>query len=111
MVVEIGEATERGEVMAKLNSLADRQKHMHGLAEAAEQIAREERQARITHDRDIDLEHDIALQVMLRDGAKLDLQTYLEYAFFGEPPEGIENDAEFIASVPDIILKNTKFKM
>jgi len=94
--------------MAKLNSLADRQKHLHGLAEAAEQVAREERQTKIVHDRDIDLEHDIALQVMLKDGATLDLRTYLEYAFFGEPPEGIEEHAEFLASVPDIILHGPK---
>jgi hypothetical protein len=108
VVVETGKAIERGEVMAKLNSLTDRQKHMHGLAEAARQVAREERQAKIVHDHDLDLENDIVLARMLKDGAILDLKTFITYAYFGTPPEGIEEDGEFLATVPDVILNGPK---
>lgn len=59
---------------------------------------------KIIYDRDIDLENDIVLARMLKDGAKLDLKTYLVYAYFGDVPEGIEQDGEFLASVPDVIL-------
>ena len=84
---------------------------MRGLADAARQVAREKRQAKIVHDRDLNLEHDCVLARMLKDGASLDLDTYLDYAFLCNPPEGIEEDGEFLASIPDVILENTKFKM
>jgi hypothetical protein len=53
---------------------------------------------------DLDLEHDCVLAKMIQLGASLDLETYITFAFFGTPPEGIEEDGEFLASVPDIIL-------
>jgi hypothetical protein len=55
-------------------------------------------------DRDLDLRHDCVLAKMIQLGASLDLETYLDFAFLGDPPEGIEEDGEFLASVPDIIL-------
>jgi hypothetical protein len=51
-----------------------------------------------------DLRHDCVIEKMLQVGARLDLKTYIDFAFLGDPPEGIEKDAEFLASVPDIIL-------
>jgi hypothetical protein len=66
---------------------------------------------KIVHDRDLNAEGDAVLAYMLKVGASLDLETYLDYAFLGNPPEGIEQDGEFLASVPDVILENTKFKM
>jgi hypothetical protein len=59
---------------------------------------------KIVHDRDIDAENDAVLAKMLACGADLDLETYLDFAFLGDPPEGIEDDGEFLASVPDVIL-------
>jgi hypothetical protein len=44
---------------------------------------------------------------MLAVGAKLDLATYIHFAYLYDPPEGIEEDGEFLASVPDCILKGT----
>jgi hypothetical protein len=80
-----------------------------GLAAAAAQVAREERRAKITWDRDLNAENDCVLARMLKDKASLDLETYLDYAYLCDPPEGIEEDAEFLASVPDVILKNSRF--
>lgn len=60
--------------------------------------------SKIIHDRDIDLENDIVLATMLAVGATLDLETYIAFSFFGTPPEGIESDGEFLATVPDVIL-------
>ncbi len=62
----------------------------------------------IIHDRDIDIENDCVLAKMLSAGAPLTLEKYLEFAFLGNPPEGIEEDGEFLASVPDVILANSK---
>jgi len=53
---------------------------------------------------DIDLNSDCVLETMIKLGARLDLETYVSFSFFGTPPDGIEEDAEFLASVPDIIL-------
>lgn len=58
----------------------------------------------IIHDHDLDLENDIVLATMLAVGAKLDLKTYIQFAFFGTPPDGIQEDGEFLATVPDVIL-------
>jgi|HubBroStandDraft_4_1064222.scaffolds.fasta_scaffold372732_2 hypothetical protein len=93
--------------MAKLNSLAARRQHLRGLAEAAREVAREERQLKIEWGRDPIAETDIVLQKMLAVGAKLDLATYIHFAYLYDPPEGIEEDGEFLASVPDCILKGT----
>ena len=60
---------------------------------------------------DFDIENDAVLAKMLAVGAPLTLKTYLEFAFLGNPPEGIEEDAEFLASVPDVVLENSRFKM
>jgi hypothetical protein len=78
---------------------------IRGLAEAAKQIAREERQAKIVHDRDLDAENDVVLRKMLELGTPLTLDNYLDFAFLGNPPDGIEEDGEFLASVPDVILE------
>jgi hypothetical protein len=78
------------------------------VAEAARQVAREERRAKIVHDRDLGLENDLVLAKMIQVGAKLDLATYIAFTFFGTPPEGIEEDAEFLASVPDVILNGPR---
>jgi hypothetical protein len=53
---------------------------------------------------DLDLRHDCVLSKMIQLGASLDLETYIDFAFLGNPPDGIEEDGEFLASVPDIIL-------
>ncbi len=54
-------------------------------------------------DRDFDLRDDCVLAKMIQVGARLDLETYIDFAFLGTPPEGIEEDGEFLASVPDIV--------
>jgi len=41
----------------------------------------------------------------------VDLNKYIEFAFLGNPPDGIEEDGEFLASVPDVIFENSRFKM
>ena len=84
------------------------QRMIRGLAEAAKQIAREERQAKIIHDHDNDLETDCVLAKMLELGTPLTLENYIQLAFLGTPPEGIEEDGEFLASVPDVILNGPK---
>ena len=91
-----------------LSSLAGRQQRIRGLADAARQIAREERQAKIVHDRDLDAENDVVLRKMLELGTPLTLENYLDFAFLGNPPEGIEEDGEFLASVPDVILNGPR---
>jgi hypothetical protein len=63
------------------------------------------RKRKIVH---LDLENDVVLRKMLEVGAPLTLAKYLEFAYLGNPPDGIEEDAEFLASVPDVILANTK---
>jgi hypothetical protein len=130
MVVEIGEATKRGEVMAKLIKPSDLRKQADELIAAGKMPeqdavlkavaetrakyqpkivnAREESQDKIVHDRDLDLENDIVLAKMIQVGATLDLPTYIQFAFFGDPPDGIEQDGEFLASVPDVILDGPK---
>jgi hypothetical protein len=66
------------------------------------------RNRKIAHDRDLNLENDCVLAKMLEVGAPLTLAKYLEFAYLGNPPDGIEDDAEFLASVPDVILSNSK---
>jgi len=66
---------------------------------------------KVIHDHDIDLENDCVLRKMLAVGAPLTLKKYLEFAFLGNPPDGIEEDGEFLASVPDVIVENSRFKM
>jgi hypothetical protein len=62
----------------------------------------------ITHDHDIDLENDIVVAKMLQLGTPLTLENYIQLAYLGTPPEGIEEDGEFLASVPDVILYGPK---
>jgi hypothetical protein len=83
---------------------SERQRMIRGLAGAAKQLAREKRLAEIVHDRDLDAENDVVLRTMLELGTPLTLENYLDIAFLGNPPEGIEEDGEFLASVPDVIL-------
>jgi hypothetical protein len=59
----------------------------------------------IVHDHDIDLQNDIVLCKMLEAGIPLTLENYVDLAFLGTPPDGIEEDGEFLALVPDIILE------
>ena len=64
----------------------------------------------VTHD----IEHtaqDSVLAYMLENGIELTLESYLDILFLGNPPDGIEEDGEFLASVPDVILENSKFVM
>jgi hypothetical protein len=58
----------------------------------------------VCFDRDLDAENDVVLRTMLELGTPLTLENYLDIAFLGNPPEGIEEDGEFLASVPDVIL-------
>jgi hypothetical protein len=62
------------------------------------------RKSKIVHDRDLNLENDCVLAKMLEVGAKLDLETYCQFAMI--EPESLE--AEGLASIPDVILANTK---
>ena len=62
----------------------------------------------IVHDRDMDLENDVVLRKMIELGTPLTLKNYLDIAFLGNPPEGIEEDGEFLASVPDVILNGPR---
>ena len=59
---------------------------------------------KIAHDRDLNVENDVVLRKMLEVGAKLDLETYCQFAMI--EPESLE--AEGLASIPDVILANTK---
>lgn len=93
--------------LAKLDSLEARQKHIRGLAEAARKFANQESRAKIIQDHN-NLQNDSVLARMLKEHAGLTLDKYLEYAFLGDPPDGIENDHEFLAAVPDVIRANTK---
>ena len=51
---------------------------------------------------------DIFLEKMRELKVPLTLENYIEFAFLGDPPEGIEEDGEFLASVPDVILKGRR---
>jgi hypothetical protein len=62
------------------------------------------RKSKIVHDRDLNLGNDCVLAKMLEVGAKLDLETYCQLAMI--EPESLE--AEGLASIPDVILANTK---
>ena len=66
---------------------------------------------KVIHDHDIDLESDCVLRKMLELGIPLTLENYLNLAYLGDPPDGIEEDGEFLASVPDVIVENSRFKM
>jgi hypothetical protein len=48
---------------------------------------------------------DIVLEKMRELKVPLTLEKYIAFSFLGDPPEGIEDDGEFLASVPDVILK------
>ncbi len=67
--------------------------------------------AKIVHDHDIDLENNAVLRTMLELGTPLTLENYIDLAYMGSAPDGIEEDGEFLASVPDVILENSKFVM
>ena len=57
------------------------------------------------HDHAIDIENDCVLLKMIQTGTPLTLDDYVQLAFLGAPPEGIEEDGEFLASVPDVIVE------
>ena len=59
--------------------------------------------------REVKQDVDCVLMRMLKDGVPLTLNTYLEYAYFGNAPEEI--DAEVLADIPEEILSNSKFVM
>jgi hypothetical protein len=59
----------------------------------------------VVHDDDIDIENDVVLRKMIETKTPLTLENYLDMAFLGNPPAAIEEDGEFLASVPDVILK------
>jgi hypothetical protein len=69
----------------------------------------DEQRRAIVFDRDSALEGDIVLAKMLEVGAPLTLAAYIEFAYFGTAPEGIEQDAEFLSQVPDVIRSNSRF--
>jgi hypothetical protein len=54
-------------------------------------------------------DRDYVLERMFKDGAPLTLEKYLEYAYFGNPPEEIS--AELLAEIPKEIFNNPKFEM
>lgn len=62
----------------------------------------------VVHDHDIDIENDLVLRKMIETGTPLTLENYIDFAFLGNPPEGIEEDVEFVASVPDVILEGPR---
>jgi len=53
---------------------------------------------------DDDTEHSGVLAFMLKYKIDLTLSNYIDIAFMSTPPDGIEEDGEFLASVPDVIL-------
>ncbi len=53
---------------------------------------------------DDDTERSCVLEFMLKNKIELTLSNYIDLAFMSTPPEGIEEDGEFLASVPDVIL-------
>jgi len=53
---------------------------------------------------DTDTEHNHVLEFMLKYKIELTLANYIDLAFMSTPPDGIEEDGEFLASVPDVIL-------
>ncbi len=53
---------------------------------------------------DDDTEHSGVLAFMLKYKVELTLSNYIDIAFMSTPPEGIEEDGEFLASVPEVIL-------
>jgi hypothetical protein len=52
---------------------------------------------------DLDLESDHVLAYMIRVGASLDIDTYIDFCFLGNAPDDILEDGEFLASIPDIV--------
>ena len=52
---------------------------------------------------------DYVLEYMLKVGAPLTLEKYLEYSYLGNPPEEIS--AELLAEIPEEILNNSKLEM
>jgi len=64
--------------------------------------------AKIVHDHDLDAETDEVLRTMLELGTPLTLENYIDLAYMGAPPDGIEEDGEFLASVPDVILNGPR---
>ena len=58
---------------------------------------------------DDDTERNYVLEYMLKSGIELSLENYLDMAFLGNPPDGIAEDGEFLASVPDVILNGPRW--
>jgi hypothetical protein len=63
----------------------------------------------IDFDHDPDLENNSILRTMLELGTPLTLAHYIDLAFMSNPPDGIEEDGEFLASVPDVILNGPRW--
>jgi hypothetical protein len=53
---------------------------------------------------DDDTERSGVLEFMLKYKIDLTLDNYIDIAFMSTPPEGIAEDGEFLASVPEVIL-------
>jgi hypothetical protein len=53
---------------------------------------------------DDDTEPSGVLAFMVKYKIDLTLANYIDIAFMSTPPDGIEEDGEFLASVPDVIL-------
>jgi hypothetical protein len=53
---------------------------------------------------------DIVLEKMRELKVPLTLKNYLDLAFLGATPTGIEQDAEFMTDVPEIILRKRRSK-
>ncbi len=57
---------------------------------------------------DDDTEHSGVLAFMLKYKIELTLENYIDIAFMSTPPDGIAEDGEFLASVPDVILNGPR---
>ena len=51
---------------------------------------------------------DIVLEKMRELKVPLTLENYIDFAFMGDPPDDIDKDGEFLASVPDVVLKGRR---
>ena len=49
---------------------------------------------------------DIVLDKMIATCIPLTIENYLDLAFMGNPPDNILEDGEFLADLPEVILKN-----
>ena len=59
---------------------------------------------RIIHD--IDSENDPIIAELIKTGTPLNLENYMAFMDMGGPPEGFEEDGDFLADLPEVILKS-----